>query len=71
VAADYFAAMARVEGRLEVGLPTEQKEMATTANPRKALLEIAAQLAESGLGEEERLRLSAELREILEMQLAD
>jgi integrase/recombinase XerC len=67
VTEDYYAAMERIEQRLNVGsLPEVDPASAPmTGNERVQLLELAARLAESGLGVESRLSLIEQVRQVL------
>jgi len=69
VAEDYYAAMDRVEQRLQIAPPTEADESNDCNRPnddeREQLLELAEQLADPDLGAEERIKLVDRMRQIL------
>ena len=67
VAEDYYAAMERIEQRLDVGTPPEQDHAETPVNGRERaqLLELAARLAKPELGVESRLNLVEQVRQVL------
>jgi site-specific recombinase XerD len=66
VAADYFTAMAKVEGRLEMGLPAEVVESnSTTENEIQPLLALVDRLKDANLEEDEKERILAELQDLL------
>ncbi len=66
VAEDYYAAMGRVEQRLESVLPElERTGNQLGSNERAQLLELAAQLAGPDLADEERLALAKRLQLVL------
>ena len=67
VAEDYYAAMERIEQRLDVGMPTEPNhaEVPVKDSERARLLELAARLGEPELGVEIRLNLVERMRKTL------
>jgi site-specific recombinase XerD len=67
VADDYYAAMERIEQRLNVGPTPEQDHVETPVNgsERAQLLELTARLAKPGLGVESRLNLVEQVRQVL------
>jgi hypothetical protein len=67
VAEDYYAAMERIEQRLDVGPPPEQDhaEAPVNGSERAQLLELAARLAMPELGVESRLNLVEQVRQVL------
>ena len=67
VAEDYYAAMERIEQRLNIGSPPEEDHAETPVNGRERaqLLELAARLAKPELGVESRLNLVEKVRQVL------
>jgi hypothetical protein len=68
VAEDYYAAMERIEQRLDVGTPPEPNHTETPvkgSDDRAQLLELAARLAKPELGVESRLNLVEQVRQVL------
>ena len=59
VADDFYAAMERVEQRMEIGYVDEEKKLDEDVNVQDCL----DQLAQPGLGEAERLAIVARMRE--------
>jgi hypothetical protein len=70
VAEDYYAAMERVEQRLDIAPPAAPADEANSSEPlngdeREQLLDLAAQLAEPDLSAEVRLGLVGRVRQVL------
>jgi len=62
VAEDYYAAMAHIEGRLDLPYGDGGPEAPWSESYRAKLLELAARLAEPELSAETRLNLVAQMR---------